>query len=73
MASRKPKRLSDQIRQRVRESGYSGYAICKATGLDKGQLSHFLAGHRGLSLASLDILAEFLGLEVVCKSKRKGR
>lgn len=70
MAARKPKRFSDQIRRLIETSGYSRYAICKATGLDNGAMSHFLAGHRGLSLDSLDALAGFLGLEVV---RKKGK
>ena len=70
MAARKPRRFSDQIRRLIETSGYSRYAICKATGLDNGAMSHFLAKHRGLSLDSLDALADFLVLEVV---RKKGR
>lgn len=69
MSKTRPKRFSDQIRHLVETSGYSRYAICKATGLDNGAMSHFLAGHRGLSLDSLDALADFLKLDVV---RRKG-
>ena len=72
MSKRKPKKLSDQVRELVRTSGYTRYAIWKATGIDQGVLSHFLAGNRGISMESLDVLAEFLDLEVVRKSK-KGR
>ncbi len=64
MAARQPKALSDQIRAAIRASAHSRYAIWKATGIDQGALSHFMAGHRGLSLASLDELCEFLELEL---------
>ena len=64
MARRKLKSFGDQIRELVKSSGYTASQVCRATGLDKGQLSHFLAGHRGLSLASLDVLAKFLKLEI---------
>ena len=62
---RKPAKLSDQIRALIRSSGLSRYGICKATGIDEGALSHFLAGHRGLSLDSLDKLGQFLGWRIV--------
>ncbi len=72
MARQKRYKFSDQIRELVRTSKYSRYAIWKATGIDQGAMSHFLAGRRGLSMASLDALADFLGLEVVRKGA-KGR
>lgn len=62
-----PKRkqsFSDEIRDAIRESPYTQYAICRATGLDKGALSRFVSGERGLELANVDKLAEFLGLHV---------
>lgn len=46
------------------------------TGLDKGVLSKFLRGLRGVSLDSVDVLCEHLGVElapVATPSKRKGR
>jgi len=58
-------KLSDQIRRAVDAAGVSRYAICKAAGLDKGAMSHFMAGHVGLSLPSLDVLADVLGLRIV--------
>lgn len=71
MVSRKRRKMSDQIRELVRASGHSQYAICKATGIDPGAMCHFLAGHRGLSLESLDALAGFLDLEVVARPERR--
>ena len=65
--------VAGQIRQLVESSGYSRYAIWKATGIDQGAMSHFLAGRRGLSLDSLDRLAEFLDIEAVARRSRKGR
>ena len=71
MAARKRKTLGDQIRELVESSEHSRYAICKATGIDKGAMSHFIAGHRGLSLESLDALGNFLNLQVVHKPKER--
>ena len=72
MPKRKRKRkskLSDQLRQAIERSGQSRYAICKALGLDQGQLSKFMHGERGLSLAALDRLCAYLNLELRSKSK----
>ncbi len=60
-------KLSDQIRQAVDASGMSRYAICKASGIDQGGMSNFMAGKRGLSLAALDALADVLGLSITTR------
>ena len=72
MAQRR-KLLSNQLRQAVRDSGLSSYAICKATGIDQSTMSKFLAGRVGLGLASIDRLADFLGLKLVKHVTKKGR
>ena len=64
---RKRVRLSDQIRRAVDASGASRYRICKGIGLDQGTMSKFMAGHSGLSIATLDALADVLGLDVVAR------
>ncbi len=67
--------FSNQIRRVVDESGLTRYAICKKAGIDQGTMSRFMAGKVGLSLATLDALAEVLGLDVVARKnpRRKGR
>ncbi len=71
----KPTKFSDQIRKAVEESGMTRYAIFKATGIDQGTLSKFVHGQVGLSMDSLDVLADILGLEVVASrhKPKKGR
>ena len=64
MGKRRDK-LSDQVRRAVDASGASRYALCKATGIDQGHFSRFMAGTMGLSMAALDALAEVLGLRIV--------
>ena len=59
------RRFSDQIRDAVIASGMSRYAICKAIGLNQGAMSRFMSGKGGLSLDTLDRLAEVLRLAVV--------
>ena len=69
MAKRRMK-LSDQVRRAIDASGMSRYRICQKTGIDQGAMSHFLARHRGLSMDSLDRLADLLELDI---TKRKPR
>jgi transcriptional regulator with XRE-family HTH domain len=63
--------LTDQIREAVKNSGLSQQQICEQAGIDKGSLSRFVTGERGLSFSHLDKLAEVLGLRITT-TKRKG-
>lgn len=75
MAKRKPKKMTDQIRQAIDESGRTRYRIAQDTGIDESTLAKFYHGTRGLSLDNLDRLCEYLGLRVVMdrKSMKKGK
>jgi transcriptional regulator with XRE-family HTH domain len=75
MAKRQPKKLSDQVRQAIDDSGLTRYRIAVETGMDESALAKFYNGHRGLSLNALDRLGEYLGLRIVMdrKPKKKGR
>jgi transcriptional regulator with XRE-family HTH domain len=68
--SEKRIKLSDQIRRAVDESGLSRYRICKDAGIDQATFSRFMAGKVGLSMTTLDALADVLGLELRPKKKR---
>ena len=70
---RKRIKLSDQVRRAIKESGMTRYAICQETGIDQGAMSHFLAGHRGLSMDSLDRLADLLKLNIAKGGRGKSR
>jgi transcriptional regulator with XRE-family HTH domain len=66
-------KFSDQIRRAIDGSELSRYAICNAIGLNQGTMSRFMNAKGNLSIATLDRLAELLGLTVVVKTpKRKG-
>lgn len=69
---KKPRKLSDQIRKAIADCEHTRYRIAQETGINEAALGKFFHGERGLSLDSLDKLAEFLGLEIVTKHK-KGR
>jgi hypothetical protein len=66
------KSFSDQLRQAVRESELTRYAISVRTRIDQGTLSRFIKGERGMSLDSVDRLMECLGLEIRPVRNRKG-
>lgn len=66
-------KLSDEIRDAVRSSGWTCYRISQATGISQATLSRFMSGKAGLSMAYLDIVGELLGIHVVkTTKKRKG-
>jgi|TARA_Y100000758_G_C15744552_1_gene309704 transcriptional regulator with XRE-family HTH domain len=69
------KPLSDQIREAIQNAGVSRYRISKATGITEAALSRFLHGKSGISLDTLDILGEYLGLDITTRKtpKRKGK
>jgi transcriptional regulator with XRE-family HTH domain len=62
-------KLSDEIRRAVDASGRSRYAICKALGLAEATMSRFMNGQGGLSMDSLDALADLLGLNITVGAK----
>jgi plasmid maintenance system antidote protein VapI len=71
MPKKKRESLSDELRQAVERSGLSRYAIWQAVGIDQGSMSKFVAGERGLTLESIDKLAELLGLHIVADTERR--
>jgi transcriptional regulator with XRE-family HTH domain len=56
--------ITEQIRRIITESKASRYAIAKAIGVSETLLSRFLTGERGLSLTTLDALADLFGMEI---------
>ncbi len=66
-----PTKLSDQVRQAIMESGLTRYRIAMDTGIDESALAKFCKGQRGLSMAALDRLGEYLGLRIVMDRKRR--
>lgn len=64
-------KLLDAVRQAIKASGKSRYAIAKATGIDQAQLSRLMSGDGGLGLESLTDLCDYLDLEIVLRKKSK--
>jgi len=65
----KAETITEALRQAVKDSGLSQYAICKATGMEPCSLMRFADGRTSLRLDKADALAEFLGLVLVKKGK----
>jgi transcriptional regulator with XRE-family HTH domain len=75
MKSKRTK-LSDQVRRAIDASGKSRYRICKEAAIGQPTLSRFMHGIAGLSIESLDRLADCLGLNITMDNrphKQKGR
>ena len=68
-------RILEEIRRAVEASGKTRYRIAKESGVAESQLCRLVSGERGLSVESVERLAECLGLEIVIRPKRrrKGR
>ena len=64
MAHKKPKTMSDQMRELIVSCGETRYRIAQNTGLSESMLSKFATGRQGLSMAALDVLGAYLQWEV---------
>ena len=75
MATKRTKKMTDQVRQAIDNSGLSRYRIAQDTGIDESTLGKFFHGTRGLSLDNLDLLCKYLGLRIVMDRKpdKKGK
>ncbi len=60
----KRKKLTDQLRQAIDDSGLTRYRIAQETGISEATLSKFHLGQRGLSMEALNALGEYLQLTI---------
>lgn len=58
------KKVTDQLRQAIDDSGMSRYRISQETGISESTLSKFYLGQRGLSMNALNALGECLQLTI---------
>ncbi len=63
--------FSDRLRLAIEESGISRYQINRDTGISQAILSRFVNGKAGLSTITIDLLYDYLDLELVSKTKPK--
>jgi len=65
--------LSETLRDAIRESGLSAYALGQLAGVPRTVLSDFLARRSGLTLDSLDKIAPHLGLKLLYPARRSSK
>ena len=63
-------RLLDEICDAIEASGKSRYRIAQESGIAESGLSRLMSGERGLSIDTLERLADYLGSELVMRPKR---
>lgn len=63
--------ILNTIRHAIESSDASRYRISKDTGIAQSVLSRFLSGERGLDLATVERLADYLELRVTIEPKNK--
>ena len=65
----KTKKLTDQLREAIDDSGMTRYRIAQETGISEASLSKFYLGQRGLSMEAMNALGECLELTIILGRK----
>lgn len=65
--------LLDKIRRAVETSGKTRYRIAKESGISAAQLSRLVNGQSGMTVETIERLADYLGFRIVIESKGKSR
>lgn len=55
----------------MKESDQTPYAIAKGAGVARSQLSRLLSGERGMTMDTIERLADYLGLRITIEPKGK--
>jgi transcriptional regulator with XRE-family HTH domain len=59
--------ILDEIRQAIEKGRKTRYRIAQDTGISEAQLCRLMSGQGGLSIEALEMLADYLGYEVVLR------
>lgn len=65
--------LLDKIRRAVETSGKTRYRIAKESGISAAQLSRLVNGQSGMTVETIERLADYLGLRIVIEPKGKSQ
>ena len=65
--------FSEELRRAVLRADLTRYEISKRTGIAQSILSRFVNQGAGLSMESIDLICECLGLRLVAEDKPKKR
>jgi transcriptional regulator with XRE-family HTH domain len=63
--------LLDAIRRAVESSDKTRYRIARESGVSAGQLSRLVNGERGMTVDTIERLADYLGLQITIAPKGK--
>ncbi len=63
--------IYDEIRNAIKRSEKSRYRMAIETGIGESQLCQFMAGNKGLSVESLEKLANCMDLAITIKPMKK--
>jgi DNA-binding phage protein len=66
-------RLTNAIRAAVKTSDQTPYAIAKGAGVARSQLSRLLSRESGMTVDTIERLADYLGLTITVEPKAKTR
>ncbi|MGD9128043.1 MAG: helix-turn-helix transcriptional regulator [Planctomycetia bacterium] len=70
MRKKTKQKLTEQLRQAVRDSGRTLGELARETGIDKSALSRFVNGKRGLSMEAIDAIGDCLELRLIADKPR---
>lgn len=65
--------ITSSLQSAIESSNESRYAISRSAGVQESSLSLFVRGRRSLRLDKVDLLAEYLGLELVKRGADRSR
>ena len=71
MGQTKRKTVSDRLRWQIEHCGRTRYRISKDTGINQAALHRFVVVQTGLSLETVDKLADYFGLELGPRAEQK--
>jgi transcriptional regulator with XRE-family HTH domain len=63
--------IFEALRRAIKTSKVSRYRIGKELGIDQSVLSRFMSGEIGLTVANVERIADYLGLEISFRLKTK--
>ncbi len=64
-------KLTNAIRAAVKASDQTPYAIAKGANVARSQLSRLLSGESGMTVDTIERLADYLGLRITIELKSK--
>lgn len=67
------KSFGEQLQQAIRDSGWTGYGIAKATGIPQSQISLFMNDKGGLQQSNIDKVFALLQLKIVMPEGKAGK